>query len=320
MRPKFLVMDKPEGITSHDVVAILRAVLGVKKVGHTGTLDPFATGVLPLALGPATRLIQYLDEDLKVYDATIQLGAATDTGDPTGTVNREAAIPEVSDEALAVLLASFIGTRMQTPPRYSAVKVKGRPLYAYAREGKDVAAKPRPIRIDSVDLLDRGADWLRVQITCGRGTYARVLADDIAIAMGTAGHLTALRRTRSGPFTDSMALSIHELSQMVAGRQDWQPVLRPARGAERVDWRPRDQVRAEITPHLVPVLQALGHLTVVDVPHPLRARVLNGGPVPPPPAGVDVGDRSLLATGDELLAVAEREERGPKALRIMPPN
>ena len=318
MRPAFLVIDKPVGITSHDVVAILRAVLGIKKVGHTGTLDPFATGVLPLALGPATRLIQYLDEDLKVYDATIQLGAATDTGDPTGEVIREAAIPAWGDADLVKLLDSFVGPRMQTPPRYSAVKVKGKPLYKYAREGKDVTAKARPIRIDRVALLERGDDWLRVEITCGRGTYARVLADEIAEQMGTAGHLSALRRTRSGPFGIDQGLDMPTLSQVVAERDDWRPVLRPARGAERVPWRPRDDVRADLKPRLITPMQALSHLPLVDVPPPLRDRVLNGGATPPPPAGVAVGERYLVVEGDTLLAIAERQEDGPRALRVMP--
>lgn len=167
MKACFMAVDKPPGITSHDVVAMLRAVTGVQKVGHTGTLDPFATGVLALAFGPATRLISFLDEDLKVYDATIALGVAMDTGDPTGQVIREAPVPPLDRATVEALLLSFRGTRMQAPPRYSAVKVRGKALYHYAREGVEVEAAPRPIRIDSIDLLELGEQSLRVRITLG---------------------------------------------------------------------------------------------------------------------------------------------------------
>ena len=136
----FLVMDKEPGMTSHDVVAIVRAVTGIKTGGHTGTLDPFATGVLPLALGPATRFIQYLDESLKVYDATIRLGSATPTGDPEGEVVREGGAPDWG--RVEKVLQGVVGVRMQTPPAYSAVKVDGKPLYRYARAGIEKKAKP----------------------------------------------------------------------------------------------------------------------------------------------------------------------------------
>ncbi len=317
MKPAFLVMDKPVGITSHDVVAVLRAVLGIKKVGHTGTLDPFATGVLPLALGPATRLIQYLDEGVKIYDATIQLGAETDTGDPTGEIGRTAPIPDLDEARILDVLAGFAGIRQQVPPRHSAVKVNGRPLYAYARAGEEVEAAARPIRIDRIDLVDRGPDWLRVEIHCGRGTYARVLAVEIAEALGSAGHLSALRRLRSGPFLESAALDFPRLSEIVSGDPDWRKVLRPARGAERMPWRPRDLVRRELMPWLLSPAQALDHLPAVDVPEALRARVRSGGGVPGPPAGVELGGRYRVMGGEELLALAVLEDQGARALRVV---
>ena len=317
MTPGFLVIDKAPGLTSHDIVAMVRAVLGIKKVGHTGTLDPFATGVLPLALGPATRFIQYLDESVKVYDATIQLGSATDTGDLTGTVVEERPVPVLEDQQIAEVLGSFRGVRMQTPPAYSAVKVKGKPLYAYAREGKAVEAKARPIRIDSITQLERGPDWLRVLIRCGRGTYARVLADEIAVALGTAGHLRALRRRQSGPFALAEAMPLDALSEVVAGRPDWEATLRRKKGQERVPWAPRDEVRTALAARLVTPFRALGHLPVSEVPEPLRARVLNGGPMPAPPTGVAEGERYRVASGEELLAVAERTPKGGKALRVL---
>jgi len=318
VKAAFLVFDKPAGITSHDVVGMVRAVTGIKKVGHTGTLDPFATGVLPLALGRATRLIQYLDEDLKVYDAVVQLGAATDTGDPTGTVIREAPVPTLDAAAVRSVLESFVGTQMQEPPRYSAVKVKGKPLYAYAREGKDVRAKPREVRIDRVDLLELHADRLRILIECGRGTYARVIAEQVGQALGTEGHLISLRRRRSGPFHEDQALDVVALSEMVAGTPDWRAALRPRRGAERMPWRPRDDVRADLGSRLTRPIDVLSHLPVSLVPAPLQARFLNGGPPPPPPAGTDSGGRYLVVAGEDVIAVAERGPSGGKVRCRLP--
>ncbi len=317
MRSCFLAVDKPAGITSHDVVAMLRAVTGAKKVGHTGTLDPFATGVLALAFGNATRLISYLDEDLKVYDATISLGSATDTGDPTGQVVREAPVPEHSDESVREVLSRFRGVMMQAPPRYSAVKVRGKPLYAYAREGEDVVAAPRPTRIDSIELVERDARSLRVIITCGRGTYARVLADDIAVALGTAGHLSALRRTVTGRFTVDQALTLPQLGMIAGDSEDWSAVLRPARGPERVRWAPRDAVWEALAPRCVSPVDALSHLPSVPLRPGERQRALSGSVVPHPPAEVKVGDSYLLVEDGDVLAIAIRDVHGPRISRLI---
>ena len=312
MRPAFLVMDKPPGLTSHDVVAIVRAVTGVKKVGHTGTLDPFASGVLPLALGKATRFIRFLDEELKIYDATIQLGASTTTGDPEGEILREAPIPSL--EGVDEVLAGFEGDRMQTPPAYSAVKVAGRALYKYAREGKKVEVKARPIRIFSMRRLDQGEDWLRVEIQCSRGTYARVLADDIATALGSAGHLCALRRLRSGPFGLDEALDLPGLSTIVAGIPDWERVLRRTRGEERVQWRPRDEVVSELEVRARFLLEVLSHLPRTPVAQDECERVIRGDLLPPPPPGVGTGERYLAVYQDRVLAVGESDGRIGKCL------
>jgi len=314
VKPSFLVIDKPVGVTSHDMVAVVRAVLGVKKVGHTGTLDPFATGVLALALGGATRLIQYLDENLKVYDATIALGTATDTGDLTGQVTRERPVPTLSDDQVLAVLAGFKGTRMQVPPRYSAVKVAGKPLYKYAREGKDVSVKARPIRIDRIELVERTPSTLRVRILCGRGTYARVLADEIATELGTAGHLVALRREQSGPFKESMALDMPGLSRIVAERDDWLPVLRPKRGAERVQWRPRSSVQADIARWLVPTAVALDHLPGVTLSDGQLSALRRSGQLPAPPASVQQGQRFLCVHGKDVVVIASREADGVRKL------
>lgn len=301
MNDGFMVIDKPPGVTSHDVVAVVRAVTGLKKVGHTGTLDPFATGVLPLALGGATRLIQFLDENEKVYDAVVHLGVATDTGDPTGQVVEEQPVPPASRARVLEVLASFVGTRMQTPPRYSAVKVAGRPLYEYARKGQAVEVKARPVRIDGMELVSWESPRLHVIIRCSRGTYARVIAEEIGAALGTVGHLEELRRLRSGPFDIEQAVSFSRLSEIVAGDASWDRVLRPARGAERVPWRPREEVFAGLSPWIVRQREALRHLPAV-VLAPLEARKYRqSGALPAPPAGSS--GPYVLLEGDEVLGV-----------------
>lgn len=301
MTDGFLVMDKPPGITSHDVVAVARAVTGLKKVGHTGTLDPFATGVLPLALGGATRLIQFLDENEKIYDATIALGRLTDTGDPTGAVIAERPVPAITRADVERVFGAFVGDRMQRPPRYSAVKIKGKPLYEYARKGQDVVAEPRPIRIDSMELLGFDLPRIRVLIRCSRGTYARVIAEEVAEALGTVGHLDELRRDGSGPFKIGQSLPMSRLSEIVADNPAWHEVLRPGRQGERIPWKPREEVFAGLQPYVVSPREALKHLPAVSLSALEARRFQTTGQVPPSP----VADARawLLLLGDELLGV-----------------
>jgi tRNA pseudouridine(55) synthase len=311
----FLVFDKPAGLSSHDIVGMTRAVTGIKKIGHTGTLDPFATGVLPLAIGPATRLIQYLDERVKVYDATLQLGHSTTTGDPEGEVLARAAVPALTGAHLDATLAGFLGPQLQTPPRYSAVKIDGRPLYSYARKGQDVTAKPRPIRIDRIDVIEHDGAHLRLRVRCGRGTYIRVLAEDIARALGTEGHLVALRREQSGGFSLDGALTASALSELVADTPDWPLALRRRRGEERLPWADRSVVQQALAGRLLSPLQALSHLSVVELDAGEVGRVRNGGQPPPPP---DDGEHYALAHRGELIALAHRTERGPRLLMVIP--
>jgi tRNA pseudouridine55 synthase len=321
----FLVIDKPVGLTSHDIVAIVRAVTGVQKVGHTGTLDPFATGVLPLAIGPATRLIQFLDEGLKVYDATIRLGFSTDTGDPTGREVQVAAVPAFDRARVEEVLTTFLGDRMQTPPAYSAVKVDGKPLYAYARKGVEVRAEARPIKVYSLELRDVSVDRVRVIISCSRGTYARVLAEEIAVALGTVGHLEALSRLQSGPFRLEHALTMDDLARLVADApaQTWQEVLRRRRRGPEADagpavaWRPRDAVWSLLKPHLRRPVGALSHLPRVEAPPAVAERVRRGAKPPGPPASCPVGGRYLVVCGDDVIAVAEAGSDGGSALRVV---
>lgn len=316
----FLVIDKPAGITSHDVVDVIRAVTGVKKVGHTGTLDPFATGVLPLALGGATRLIQYLDESLKVYEAKVRFGSSTDTGDPTGQVVQERPLPVADEVEVDRVLASMVGEQMQTPPPYSAVKYKGKPLYYYARKGLDVQVEPRPITIYGMERLAYDGETLTVRISCSRGTYARVLAQDIADALGSAGHLETLARTRSGPFTLESAVSFPSLAAWVAKEKghSWEKVLlKRARGEERIPWRSRDDVAASLGQHFLTPVEALSNLPLKDVTGGEAGRIRRGGPLPEAPPSVGIGERFLLVCGADVVAIAEHSARGSKALKVL---
>lgn len=205
----FLVIDKPAGVTSFSIVSLVRRLTSVRRVGHAGTLDPLATGVLPVAVGQATRFIEYMDDAAKTYVATVQFGAETDTYDAEGAVTAHADASGVTAEAVSEALELFIGDVEQRPPRYSALKVRGKPLYQYAREGAAVDAQPRIVRIDAVRILEFDAADARaaIEVVCGKGTYIRSLAHDLGRALGCGAHLVALRRTSSGGFTIADALA-----------------------------------------------------------------------------------------------------------------
>jgi tRNA pseudouridine55 synthase len=313
MKTGFLVMDKAPGMTSHDVVAIIRAVTGIKKVGHTGTLDPFATGVLVLALGSATRFIQYLDEKLKVYDATIQLGASTETGDPEGAIVETGPIPALNN--VSEVLQGLVGVQMQRPPAYSAVKFKGKALYKYARAGEKVEVPAREIEIYAMTLLDQGEDWIRVEIRCSRGTYARVIANDVAKALGTVGHLSQLRRSQSGSFTLDESVDMAGLAQIVASREDYQAVF--SREGDRVQWNPRDDVREALFARMDSLLEAFPHLPSVQCTDKEAVRLRSAGEVPAPPVGLKDGERYLAVADKEVLALVQAVGRIGQAVRVV---
>src|SRR5262245_45210446 len=194
-----LVVDKPEGLTSHDVVAIARRVLGEKRIGHTGTLDPLATGVLALACGRATRLVRFLTASDKDYEATVLFGVTTDTLDVTGEeTSRSGASP--SRDTLAAALRAFEGEQLQVPPAYSAKKVGGRRAYDFARQDEPVELAAVPVRLSRLELLDFGNNRCRLTLTCSAGFYVRSLVRDLGERCGTGATLEALRRTRSGEF------------------------------------------------------------------------------------------------------------------------
>jgi tRNA pseudouridine55 synthase len=210
MRKGFLVIDKPSGMTSNDVVGKVRRATGIKKIGHAGTLDPLATGVVVVAVGPVTRLIRFIQEQPKEYLATALFGVATDTLDSDGAVlGREPM--EFEPEELIEVARRFVGTIHQVPPMVSALKHQGRRLYELAREGEVVEREARPVQIHELEIEEVGAGpypEVRFRVVCGKGTYVRSLADDLAGALGGSAHLTALRRTRTG----SLDVAIHGLT------------------------------------------------------------------------------------------------------------
>ncbi len=207
-----LNVNKPKGWTSHDVVARVRRLAGQKRVGHAGTLDPMAEGVLPVLLGRATRLADFIHHGRKTYVATIHLGAATTTDDAEGTVIAESPVPALSQLLLEQTLAQFSGEIRQVPPRYSALKVAGRRAYAVARGGGEVELAARQVTIYDLRLLSWSASELAFETTCSKGTYIRALARDVAVVLGTLGHLTALSRTRVGSFDLDDALTPDQLT------------------------------------------------------------------------------------------------------------
>lgn len=240
--PRLVCVDKPEGRTSFDVVREVRRISGYRRVGHGGTLDPFATGLLVVGLGPATRLMRYLTEGPKEYVAEIEFGRETDSEDCTGAVIRESdRLPEAGE--LPDALAGFTGELEQVPPRLSAIHVDGERSYRRVRRGEEVALAARTVRVDEFELIEYEPPHARVRVACGGGTYIRSLARDLGRELQSAAHLSALRRTRVGDFSLDQAVTLERLAE------DWatgSPGLAPAelvRGWASLDLDP-DQVRA----------------------------------------------------------------------------
>ena len=195
----WLIIDKPQGMSSTKVVGKTRYLLQAKKNGHTGTLDPFATGVLPIAFGEATKLVPFVTDGKKEYEFTVKWGQKTDTGDTEGKVIAVCdKIP--SHTEIVAALEHFIGKIVQVPPVYSAIKINGQPAYKLARKGQDVTIKPREVEIYALELLEEFADSAKFRVECSKGTYIRTLGKDLAEFLGTFGYLTALRRTKCGNF------------------------------------------------------------------------------------------------------------------------
>ena len=217
----FVVIDKPAGITSHDVVSRVRRIMGTRKVGHTGTLDPFATGVLPVAVNDGTKAIPFLDEGSKTYEALLRLGVTTDTLDMTGSILTETDPSGITSDQFILCLSNFTGAISQIPPMYSAIKQGGQPLYKLARQGVEVERKARDVEIYSLELISFDLPHVAIRVVCSRGTYVRSLADDIGRQLGCGAALQELRRTASGPFRIENAVTLVDLEAAAGeGRTD----------------------------------------------------------------------------------------------------
>ena len=221
MKSGILIIDKPVGFTSHDVVAKLRRILRTKKIGHTGTLDPFATGVLVMLVGKATKLARYLDRDAKSYEALVRFGFETDTGDKTGTSRGEEKFESLGVSDIEAVLSKFTGEIKQIPPMYSAKKVKGKKLYELARKGIEIERKPVNVTISELQIIgevkneDAEVQDFKLEVTCSAGTYIRTLAEDIGRKVGVPCHLAELRRTKAGKFAIEKAVTLEELEKIV---------------------------------------------------------------------------------------------------------
>jgi tRNA pseudouridine55 synthase len=243
------VIDKPSGMTSHDVVAKVRRISGIRKIGHTGTLDPLATGVLPVCVNEATKLVQFLAHDGKEYRATLLLGVRSDTLDTEGTVlSREA--PLVDRTQVEEVFNSFIGKRVQVAPRYSAVKVKGRALYDWTRRGIEVEQPSRDVEIYSVRIDALTLPEVAFTVSCSKGTYIRSFCAEVGEALGCGGCMSALRRTRSGMFGIESAITLD-----AASREGWEELAKA---------------------RLIPLVDLLPEVPMIDVDAALAGRLQNG--------------------------------------------
>jgi tRNA pseudouridine55 synthase len=253
-----LVVDKPIGLTSHDVVQIIRRGTGIRRAGHTGTLDPRASGVLVILIGPAVRLSEFVSASDKRYQATIRLGGSTDTYDEEGVVTDSStvSVDDISEEYFDEVLQRFVGEIEQVPPPYSAVKVQGRKAYDMAREGEEVDLEPRIIKVYSLEVLEWAPPEVVIDVYCSSGTYVRSLANDLGKALGTGAYLVGLRRTKSGRFTLRDAVPLRRLQEAFdAGI--WYRHLIPAAEA-LADWPmvelDADQVELVRHGHRVPAM------------------------------------------------------------------
>ena len=288
-----LVIDKPQGITSFDIVRQVRRLCKVRRVGHAGTLDPLATGVLPVAVGWATRLIEYVMADDKCYQATLKMGSFTDTQDSEGQILEEKDWQHVDRAALDEAILGFRGKIEQMPPMYSALKKDGKPLYQLARQGIEVERQPRSIQIDSFVIDDFAPPYVTFTVRCSKGTYVRTLCHDLGHKLNCGAHMTALRRLSCGHFDTSVSHTLEELQELVAQGRPL-PFLTP-----------------------VEVLAGWPSLTVSGA---VLGRLQDG--VAPDMAGFDVsglvaGDRVCFLAEDSLVAIAHFAPGGHGNARLL---
>ncbi len=222
-----ILLDKPVGISSNRALQKVRGIFQARKAGHTGSLDPFATGMLPICLGEASKTAAFMLEAGKQYRATARLGEATTTGDIEGEVIQTCPLPDMDAEQLAQVLQQFAGEIQQVPPMYSALKHEGKPLYEYARAGIEIERSARPVTIHQINLVEWQAPNLVFDVSCSKGTYIRTLAEDIAKALGSCAHLVALRRSEVEPFADFLMVTLEQLQEARDNEDGLQDYLLP---------------------------------------------------------------------------------------------
>ncbi len=270
-RHGYIVIDKPAGWTSHDVVAVVRRIVGERRVGHAGTLDPAAVGVLPVAVGLATRTVEYLATASKAYRAEITFGVETDSADADGRVIAQRDATSLHEGGVRALLGAFLGTSMQRPPAHSAIKVDGKRLYELARQGVPVEVAERTVSFSRLDLVRWASPVLTIDIECTKGTYIRSLARDLGVTAGTGAYLSHLVRTRSGPFSLSDALGLANLPEAL-GQVGWSDL------AFHPDWALLNRESVFLSPPLVDRWRNGVRLSVpVYVPGPVRVYDESGG-------------------------------------------
>ena len=248
---------KEKGFTSHDVVAKLRDIMRQKKIGHTGTLDPEATGVLPVCLGNATKLCDMLVEKEKEYIATVCLGISTDTQDLTGNVLKKAEV-KVKEEDVRKALGEYVGSYEQIPPMFSAIKLGGKKLYELAREGKEVERKPRHVFIHEIEILEMNLPYFKIRVRCSKGTYIRTLCHDVGEKLGCYGAMADLERTKSGEFTLATALTLAEVEKRMVNN--------------------RETSNEQLLSFLLPVDALFMSMPGIIVPESLEKLIYNGNP------------------------------------------
>jgi tRNA pseudouridine55 synthase len=282
----WIVIDKPAGVTSAHVVARVRRLTNAAKAGHAGTLDPLATGVLPLALGEATKTVSFVQDGAKTYRFTVRWGEERSTDDSEGAVTASSeARPEAA--AIEALLPQFTGVIAQAPPAFSAIKVDGERAYDLARSGEAVDLAPRPVRIDRFALLAAGPDEAEFEVDCGKGAYVRALARDMGRALGCLGHVTVLRRTRVGPFREEAAFSLDKLAELC---QNPAPVE-----------------------YLLPVETALDDIPALAVTGPQADRLRSGQPI----VVLDAGDGPVwIRNAGRPVAIAEAAGHEVRPVRV----
>ena len=287
-----LLLDKPAGFSSTQALARAKRFLGARKAGHTGTLDPFATGLLPLVFGEATKFSRFLIDSEKSYVATLRLGMESSTGDPEGEIVARHPV-NVSDGDIDAVLARFRGAQEQTPPMHSAVRIEGRRLYEHARAGREIERAARRVEVSALAVCSREGDELQLGVTCSKGTYVRTLAADIGKALGCGAYLTALRRTAVGPFSIAEAITLDRLE--AAGPEAARRWLKPL------------ELLVEGLPRW-------------DSPEEEAGRFAHGQVVPCPSAapGAEI---ALFAPGGRFVGVGRCEEPGRLApLRLLSPE